>query len=158
MLDQPGKPLSIRVSDFSGRKQWRRVMPLDVLETVTHQVADMTDPRANQGLNDPLIGAVFVAFCGTAVIGASPLFFAKPYHVFPSGFVRSDHIIACARVQDMFRKLTDSQRISHRVFSAPDTFPSRGRRFKSSHSDLKKSCVPPSIVGSSFSLPSRELR
>ena len=135
MLDQPGKPLSVRVSDLSGRKQWRRVMPSVVLKTITHHVADVTDPRANQGLHDPLIGMFFLAFFGTAVIDASPLFFAKPYNVFPFGFVRSDHIIACARVQGMFRKLTESQGTSHSVFSVPDSLPSRGRRFQSCHPD-----------------------
>ena len=49
-------------------------MPSVFLETVTHHVIDVTDPRANQALKDHLIGIVFVAFCGTAFIGASRLF------------------------------------------------------------------------------------
>lgn len=55
-------------------------------------------------------------------IGTACPFFAKPYSVFPSGFIRSDHKIACARIQDMSRKLNESQSINQRVFSVPDTF------------------------------------
>ena len=68
------------------------------LETVTHHFADVTNSRVNPGLNNPLIGIVFEAFCGTAVIGATPLSFAKPHRVFPPGLIRSVHNIACARI------------------------------------------------------------
>ena len=40
----------------------------------------------NQGLNDPRIGIVFVAFCGTLPSAPVLPFFAKPYNVFPFGF------------------------------------------------------------------------
>ena len=75
-----------------------------------------------QGLNDPLIGMVFVVFRGTAVIDGSPSICAKPYSIVPCGFIRSVHKIACARVQDITRKLNEASAISHSVFVVSETY------------------------------------
>jgi predicted transposase YbfD/YdcC len=51
-------------SIFSDREQWSRGVSTTFVETITDHFEEVTDPRADRGLNYPLVEMVFVALCG----------------------------------------------------------------------------------------------